>query len=165
MKHLYKVLYLAPLPFLQSFDICRFSYFFAKSHPFLLPFSELFAQILLQISQLGFQIILFKNISEIKFRSPCAWNSLIWRAAEGGGIQSVSLTHIFSFGLFEALHFISTLYEDTAVDACFLASVAVSVSAFTHPNKVVVCHFQILHVKSKSFLWSPFPELNNLQFS
>jgi len=69
--------------------------------------------------------------------------------------QSVSLTLVFYFGGSEALYFVSSLYEDTTVDAWFLASVTISVSAFTHHNKVVVCHFQIFDVKFMNFFWSP----------
>lgn len=66
---------------------------------------------------------------------------------------SQSVLHVcFLLGLSEALHFIDALYEDTTVDVCFLASVAISILAFTHHNKVVVCHFQILDIKIT--LWS-----------
>lgn len=67
--------------------------------------------------------------------------------------NSQSVLHVcFLLGLSEALHFIDALYEDTTVDVCFLASVAISILAFTHHNKVVVCHFQILDIKIT--LWS-----------
>lgn len=107
MKYLSERLYLAPLPLLQSFDICRFSYFFGKTHPFFVPISDLFALIPLQIAQLGFLIIPFKNISNFKFRSSCAWNEVSSEELQNVDVfkQSMSLTCIFSFAAFWSVTF------------------------------------------------------------
>lgn len=108
----------------------------------------------LQISQLGFQIILCQTTLKFKFRSLCACNEVSSKELQNEEVVSQIYIKIYIFGVEEGfLKHYSISAHFLKVPSCFLASVSISISAFTHHSKTVICHFQILHMKTNSFSW------------